>query len=269
MTRTASLTSLSLAAIAALTFAPAALAQEAVFHPRTDDRPFSAAVQVGQTIYLSGQIGFAADGKGVVPGGIEAEARRTMELIGEDLTRLGLGFDDLVKCTVMLADMKDWPAFNAIYAGYFKPGRYPARSALGANGLALGARVEVECIAWAGGKQQAAAAPTADPLDRALHTLALIAIEDDTGRREFTVTRFTTAGCTTTFSGKDAELTVDWSKTAAAGLSDGFLFVHAPPQQFALLIDPERSGEWDKLGAVARVLERKVTECGGKARRVG
>jgi reactive intermediate/imine deaminase len=150
MKQTASLTVLFLAVIAALSVASAALAQAPVFHPRVDDRPFSAAVEVGQTIYLSGQIGFAADGKGVVPGGFEAEARRTMELIGEDLARLGLGYDSVVKCTVMLADMNDWPAFNAIYVGYFKPGHYPARSALGANGLALGARVEVECIAWAG-----------------------------------------------------------------------------------------------------------------------
>jgi reactive intermediate/imine deaminase len=263
MKRTALLPVIALLAVPLL--APNALAQEPVFHPRQDDRPFSAAVEVGETIYLSGQIGFAADGKGVVPGGIEAEARRTMELIGEDLARLGLGYDDLVKCTVMLADMNDWPAFNAIYAGYFKPGHYPARSALGANGLALGARVEVECIAWAGSEKQAAAGALADPLDRALQTLALIAIEDDSGHREFTVTNFATAGCTTTFSGKDAELKVDWSKTSAASLSDGFLFVQAPPQQFALLIDPERKGEWDKLVAAAGVLTQKVTDCGGRA----
>ena len=53
---------------------------------------------------------------------------------------------DVVKCTVMLADMKEWPAFNEVYKTAFTP-PYPARSALGANGLALGARVEVECIA--------------------------------------------------------------------------------------------------------------------------
>lgn len=129
---------------------PAASSRTPVFTPRSDDRPFSTAVRTGNTIYLSGQIGFADDGSGVVPGGVEAEARQVMNLIGQDLKRMGLGYENLVKCTVMLADMKDWPAFNAIYASYFKPGRYPARSALGANGLALGARVEVECIAWAG-----------------------------------------------------------------------------------------------------------------------
>lgn len=149
MNRTALIAALCLGALAATALPARPTAQAPVFTPRSDDRPFSVSVRTGKTIYLSGQIGFAADGKGVVPGGIEAETRRTMELIGADLARQGLGYDNLVKCTVMLADMKDWPAFNAIYAGYFKPGRYPARSALGANGLALGARVEVECIAWA------------------------------------------------------------------------------------------------------------------------
>ena len=58
-----------------------------------------------------------------------------------------LSFDDVFKCSVFLADMADWPAFNTIYARHFKPGRYPARSAMGVGGLALGARVEMEC--WA------------------------------------------------------------------------------------------------------------------------
>ena len=58
----------------------------------------------------------------------------------------GASMDDVVKCTVMLADISEWNTFNQIYQDYFT-GRYPARSALGANGLALGARVEVECIA--------------------------------------------------------------------------------------------------------------------------
>ncbi len=109
--------------------------------------PFAEAVQAGDMLYLSGQIGNVPGSRTVVPGGIEAEAKQTMDNIGSVLKRRGLGFDSLVKCTVMLADMKDWPAFNTVYAAYFKPGRFPARSALGANGLALGSRVEVEC--WA------------------------------------------------------------------------------------------------------------------------
>ena len=142
------------ALVAVLGLAGAAQARPAtggpVFHPRADSRPFAESVQVGPVLYLSGQIGEAADGQGVVPGGLEPETRRIMERIGQTLKARGLGYDALFKCTVMLADMQDWPAFNAIYAGYFPAGRYPARSAMGVNGLALGARVELECMAWAG-----------------------------------------------------------------------------------------------------------------------
>jgi 2-iminobutanoate/2-iminopropanoate deaminase len=110
--------------------------------------PFSEAVQVGDMLFLSGQIGNAPGARTVVPGGIDAEAKQAMDNIGAVLKRRGLGYDSLVKCTAMLADMKDWPAFNTVYATYFKAGRFPARSALGANGLALGSRVEVECWAY-------------------------------------------------------------------------------------------------------------------------
>jgi reactive intermediate/imine deaminase len=117
------------------------------FHPSPLPYPFSDAVQVGDVLYMSGDIGVAADGRSVVPGGIESETRRIFELLEARLARHGLGFSDVFKCTVMLADMADWPAFNAIYAGYFEAGRYPARSAMGVNGLAIGARVEMECLA--------------------------------------------------------------------------------------------------------------------------
>ena len=70
-----------------------------------------------------------------------------MDAIGAILTSNGLDYGDVVKCTVMLADMTDWPRFNAAYLPYFKGKRLPARSAFGANGLALGAPLEVECIA--------------------------------------------------------------------------------------------------------------------------
>ena len=114
--------------------------------------PFAEAVQVGDMLYLSGQIGNVPGQRSVVPGGIEAEAKQVMENVGAVLRKRGLGYDSLVKCTVMIADMKDWPAFNTVYATYFKPGRFPARSAFGANGLALGAKVELEC--WAHNPQK-------------------------------------------------------------------------------------------------------------------
>jgi 2-iminobutanoate/2-iminopropanoate deaminase len=108
--------------------------------------PFSEAVRVNNTLYLSGQIGITPGTLSLVPGGIKAESRQTMANIKSSLEAHGYTMRDIVKCTVMLTDMSEWATFNEIYATFFS-GRFPARSALGANGLALGARVEVECIA--------------------------------------------------------------------------------------------------------------------------
>lgn len=110
--------------------------------------PFSAAVRAGDLVFLSGQIGSqVVDGAPtLVAGGIEPETRQTLDNIKAILARAGTSIDRVVKCSVMMADMAEWPAMNAIYATYF-PGRKPARSAWGATGLALGARVEIECIA--------------------------------------------------------------------------------------------------------------------------
>ncbi|HSE76864.1 MAG TPA: Rid family detoxifying hydrolase [Alphaproteobacteria bacterium] len=112
--------------------------------------PFSQAVRVGNVLYLSGALGNAPGKAELVTGGIEAEARQTMENIGAVLRENGLSFADVFKCTVMLADMSKWAAFNQVYLTYFNPDRLPARSAFGASGLALGAQVEVECWAYAG-----------------------------------------------------------------------------------------------------------------------
>jgi reactive intermediate/imine deaminase len=113
--------------------------------------PFSEAVRVGDTLFLSGQVGNKPGTLELVPGGIEAEARQTLENIKRTLEAHGYSMRDIVKCTVMLADISEWATFNEIYKGYFDT-HYPARSAFGANGLALGARVELECIAAAGGR---------------------------------------------------------------------------------------------------------------------
>ena len=110
--------------------------------------PFSDAVRVGDTLYLSGQVGLRGDG--TLPEGVEAQARQTMDNIGAVLKAQGLGWNDVVKCTVMLDNIADWPAFNKVYVTYFPDGRFPARSAFGADGLALGALLELECIAYAG-----------------------------------------------------------------------------------------------------------------------
>ena len=110
-------------------------------------RPFTPAVQVGDILYLAGQIGTAASAQGgVVPGGIQAETRQTMLNIKDVLDKSGSSIDHVFKCTVMMADMKEWDAMNEVYTTFF-PNHKPARSALGANGLALNARVEIECLA--------------------------------------------------------------------------------------------------------------------------
>jgi 2-iminobutanoate/2-iminopropanoate deaminase len=111
--------------------------------------PFSAAVRVGDVLYLSGQIGALPDGS--LPDGIEAQARQAMANVGAVLAGAGLGFGDVFHCLVMLADMDEWGAFNRIYLEHFDPERLPARSAFAAAGLALGARVEIECKAYASG----------------------------------------------------------------------------------------------------------------------
>ena len=110
-------------------------------------RPFTPAVQVGDILYLAGQIGTSANAQGgVVPGGIQAETRQTMENIRDVLEKSGSSMDRVFKFTVFMADMKEWDAMNEVYTTFF-PNHKPARSALGANGLALNARVEIECLA--------------------------------------------------------------------------------------------------------------------------
>jgi reactive intermediate/imine deaminase len=109
------------------------------------DLPFSSAVQVDSTLYLSGNLGIIPGTMNLAEGGIQGETRQTMENISAVLEQFGTSMDNVVKCTVFLADMAEWGAMNEVYRTFFK--NPPARSALGASGLALGARVEIECIA--------------------------------------------------------------------------------------------------------------------------
>jgi reactive intermediate/imine deaminase len=115
-------------------------------NPAFASLPFSEAVRSAGLLILSGQIGTLPGTTELAPGGIVAESRQVMENIKAALERHGSSLDRVVKCTVMIDDMADWPTFNEIYVEYF-PGPKPARSAFGADGLAFGARVEVEC--WA------------------------------------------------------------------------------------------------------------------------
>ena len=109
------------------------------------DLPFSSAVRVGNLVFLSGAIGYDRAAGGVVEGGIQAETRQTLENISQNLALAGSSMDKVVKCTVFLADMAEWGAMNEVYRTFFE--NPPARSAFGASGLALDARVEIECIA--------------------------------------------------------------------------------------------------------------------------
>jgi reactive intermediate/imine deaminase len=100
---------------------------------------------VDNLLYLSGRIGLDSSGK-LVSGGIAAETRQTLENIKVVLERYGSSMEKVVKCTVMLADIREWEEMNKVYLTFFQ-NELPARSALGASGLALMARVEIECIA--------------------------------------------------------------------------------------------------------------------------
>lgn len=133
--------------------APSRIAPDPVYLPSADQAmrglPFSDAVRVGDLLFLSGKVGTVPGKTELVPGGIAAETRQVMESIKATLLSNGSSLDRVVKCTVMLADIREWAAMNEVYARYF-PNHRPARSSFGTSGLALNARVEIECIAAVG-----------------------------------------------------------------------------------------------------------------------
>lgn len=120
-----------------------------IFHtshePKKQDAPFSDVVQVGNTFYLSGQIGMNHTTRELVPGGIEAETKQTLENIKEVLAHHGLNMVDVVKAMVVLDDINDFTAFNEIYKTYFP--QKPARTTFAAEALARGAKIEIEVVA--------------------------------------------------------------------------------------------------------------------------
>ncbi len=108
--------------------------------------PFPDGVRIDNFVILSGQIGVKPGTLKLVDGGITAEARQTFENLRLTLQAHGMKLSDIVRVQVMLADMSEWPRFNAVYLEFF-PDAAPARSAFGASGLALNARVEIEVFA--------------------------------------------------------------------------------------------------------------------------
>ena len=108
--------------------------------------PFSDAVQVGDLLFLAGKLGNVTGKSELVPGGITGQTTQTMEHIKRAVEAYGSSMDRVVKCTVFLADIGQWPAMNKVYTTYF-PNNKPARSAVAVSGLALDALVEIECIA--------------------------------------------------------------------------------------------------------------------------
>ena len=109
--------------------------------------PFCEGTALGGLVFLSGQLGNVPGTLTLVEGGIEAEARQALANILTVLQAQGLGLASLLRCTIMLADIGEWAAFNGVWREFFGGQPMPARSAFGCAGLALGARVEIECIA--------------------------------------------------------------------------------------------------------------------------
>jgi 2-iminobutanoate/2-iminopropanoate deaminase len=125
---------------------PVLASPSALFFPAENGRPFSAAVRIGNSVYTSGVLGVAPDG--TLPSDFSVQATTAMQAVADQLKLAGASMNDVYRCNVSLSDMKNIPSFNAVYVKYFKPDRLPVRMAIGVNGLARGAAVEVECDAY-------------------------------------------------------------------------------------------------------------------------
>ncbi len=139
-----------LAGVLSSGIATSTLADEAVYHGppgRADTAPFSEAVVYDDFIFLSGNLGIVPETRKLAEGGVGPETRQALMNMQAALERAGGSMDSVLKCTVFLADIADWSAMNEVYVTFFE--NKPARSAVGDIGLAIGAKVEIECIAAA------------------------------------------------------------------------------------------------------------------------
>ena len=120
-----------------------------IFHPSHEPKkantPFSDVVQVGDLFFLSGQIGMDHSTRVLVEGGITAETTQVLENIKEVLAQHDMTMDNVVKALVILDDIEDFAAFNAIYTQYLP--QKPARTTFAAEALAAGAKIEIEVVA--------------------------------------------------------------------------------------------------------------------------
>ncbi len=113
------------------------------YYPRAG-KPFSAAVRVGDKVYVSGATGTASDG--TLPTDFVGQATNTMDAVAKELQLAGASMDNVYRCTIALTDMSNWDTFNTVYVKYFKPDHFPVRMSFGVTSLG-GAAVEVQCEA--------------------------------------------------------------------------------------------------------------------------
>jgi reactive intermediate/imine deaminase len=141
---------LAVVAVVAFIAAPLAAQDHQTIHVNEPPGlPFSSATRVGNLLFLAGQVGNTPGTRQLADTGIAGQTRQAFENIKTVLTAAGSSLERVVKCTVFLTSMGDYQAMNTVYATYF-PKDPPARSTVAGSGLALGARVEIECIATAG-----------------------------------------------------------------------------------------------------------------------
>jgi 2-iminobutanoate/2-iminopropanoate deaminase len=134
--------------VASLSATPITAEKKAVMGATKPVGPYSPGVDIGSLVFVAGQIGTDPETGKMVEGGIEAETRQVMKNAEAVLKNAGLGFADVVRTTVFLADIDDFQAMNKVYAGFFAEGTIrPARSTVAVAGLAANAHVEIDFIA--------------------------------------------------------------------------------------------------------------------------
>lgn len=108
--------------------------------------PYNQAVMANNTLYVSGQIPLNPANGELLKGDVKEQTRQVMENLKAILHEAGMDFSNVVKCSIFISDMKDFPFINEVYGGYFAEDP-PARETVQVAGLPLGVDVEISCIA--------------------------------------------------------------------------------------------------------------------------